>query len=406
MRFTDRGIQAIKPRSERFEVWEDGRTGLGLRVSPAGRKSWLYMYRHGGKPRRMTIGIYPALGLADAHIAHAAAKAKLAVGIDPGLEHIESRRTARNAATVEGLIDEYLKRHARPNKKSSGADERLFKKDVLPVWGRRKAASITRRDVIVLLDRIVDRGSGVMANRTLSTLRRVWNFGLDRDLVDATPFARIKPPTRETARDRILSHNEIALFWNGLEQAHITPGIRLAIKLILVTAQRRAEVVMAPWSEFDLDGYGWTIAASRAKNGVASLVPLSPLALDLLAQIRTLAPESSWLFPSPVGDKSVAPEAISHAIRNNRDVLGVGEITAHDLRRSAVSEMTGMGISRLVTEKIMNHKDRSVGGIYDRYSYSAEKCHALNAWSARLQEIVGAPSAGSDNNVVSITAQS
>ena len=406
MRFTDRGIQAIKPGSERFEVWEDGRTGLGLRVSPAGRKTWLYMYRFGGKPRRMTIGVYPALGLADAHIAHANAKAKLAVGTDPGSEHIEKRRAERNAATVEGLISEYIDRHARPHKKSAGADERLFKKDVLPVWGQRKASSITRRDVIVLLDRIVDRGSGVMANRTLSTLRRVWNFGLDRDLVDATPFTRIKPPIKETARDRILSHDEIARFWNGLDQAHMTPGIRLAVKLLLTTAQRRAEITMAPWSEFDLDNECvWTIAASRSKNGIANRVPLAPLALDLLTQIRSLSPESPWLFPSPRGEQPIAPEAVSHALRNNRTLLNVGEITPHDLRRSAVSMMTGLGVSRLVTEKIMNHKDRSIGGVYDRHAYDREKKIALDIWSGQLQKIIGAPGTAPDN-VVPIAAQS
>ena len=401
MRFTDRGIQALKPRSERYEIWEDGRTGLGLRVSPAGRKSWLYMYRFDRKPRRMTLGVFPSFGLADAHIAHANAKAKLAVGTDPGLELIESRRAARDASTVEGLIDEYLKRHARPNKRSAGADERLFRKDVLPVWGRRKASSITRRDVITLLDRIVDRGSGVMANRTLSTLRRVWNFGLDRDLVDATPFTRIRPPTKESARDKILSPDEILRFWTGLDLAHMTPGTRLALKLILATAQRRAEVVMAPWSEFDLDGECvWTIAASRAKNETANRLPLSPIVLDLLSQIKNLSPESKWLFPSPRGDRPVAPSAVSHAIRNNRDALGLGEITPHDLRRSAVSMMTGMGISRLVVEKIMNHKDRTVGGIYDRHSYDDEKRRALETWSTRLREIIGESSVAADKVVV------
>lgn len=402
MRFTYRGIEALKPRNERYEVWEDGRTGLGLRISPAGRKSWVFTYRFGGRPRRMTLGVYPSLGLAEAHITHAKAKARLVADIDPGVQHIENRRAERNAATVERLINEYCERHARPNKRSAAADERLFRKDVLPVWGRRKASSITKRDVITLLDRIVDRGSGVMANRTLSTLRRVWNFGLDRDLVDATPFTRIRPPTKETARDRVLSHDEIARFWNGLDQAKMSPGIRLALKLILVTAQRRAEVASAPWSEFDLEGECvWTIPAERAKNGMANRVPLAPLALDLLSQIKNVSPESSWLIPSPRGERPVAPGAISHALRKNRSVLGVAEITPHDLRRTVVSMMTGMGISRLVTEKIMNHKDRSVGGIYDRYSYGPEKRHALETWGARLREIVtGEPAVVDTGKVV------
>ena len=97
MRFTDRSIAAIKPKSERYEVWEDSRTGLGVRVSPAGRKSFIYMYRFDGKPRRMTLGTYPAIGLASARVKHAKAKETLGKGGDPGALHVEKRRAERHA---------------------------------------------------------------------------------------------------------------------------------------------------------------------------------------------------------------------------------------------------------------------------------------------------------------------
>ncbi len=92
MRFTDKGIAALKPKSERYEVWEDGRTGLGVRMSPKGRKSWNYMYRFNGKARRMTLGTYPAVSLASARVKHASAKELLAKGTDPGALHVEKRR--------------------------------------------------------------------------------------------------------------------------------------------------------------------------------------------------------------------------------------------------------------------------------------------------------------------------
>ena len=87
---TDRGIAGLKPKSKRYEVWEDGQTGLGVRMSPAGRKSWIYMYRFNGKPRRMTLGTYPAVGLADARVKHAKAKVDLEKGIDPGAQRANS----------------------------------------------------------------------------------------------------------------------------------------------------------------------------------------------------------------------------------------------------------------------------------------------------------------------------
>ncbi len=91
MRLTDRSIKALKPKAERHEVWEDGRTGLGVRVSPAGRRSWIYMYRFEGRPRRMTLGTYPALSLANARVKHAQAKERLEKGEDPGALHVEKR---------------------------------------------------------------------------------------------------------------------------------------------------------------------------------------------------------------------------------------------------------------------------------------------------------------------------
>ena len=253
MRFTDRGIAALKPKAERYEVWEDGRTGLGVRMSPKGRKSWIYMYRFDGKARRMTLGTYPNLSLASARVRHAKAQEQKEHGVDPGAGHVEQRRAERSAETVEELVEEYLEKHARPNKRSADADERALRKEVLPTWGHQKAKSLTRRDVIKLLDGIVDRGSPVMANRLLGMIRRMFGFAVERDILDASPCVMVKAPKRETPRDRVLNTAEIKTFWHGLDTAKMSHQSRLALKLMLVTGQRREEIVCAPWSEFNLD---------------------------------------------------------------------------------------------------------------------------------------------------------
>ena len=209
MRFTDKGIAALKSKAERYEVWEDGRTGLGARVSTVGRKSWIYMYRFEGKPRRMTLGVYPHMTLANARVHHAKAKELRDRGVDPGVVHVQKRRAERQAETVADLVEEYLAKHARPKKRSAAADERALKKEVLPVWGHRKAKDITRRDIITLLDSVVDRGAPVMANRLLAMLRRMFGFAVERDILGATPCILIKAPSKETPRDRVLSPTEI-----------------------------------------------------------------------------------------------------------------------------------------------------------------------------------------------------
>ncbi len=127
MRFTDKGIVALKPKAERYEVWEDGKTGLGVRVSTRGRKSWIYMYRFGGRARRMTIGTYPPLTLANARVLQAKAIESKEEGEDPGVAHIAKRRAERQAHTVADLVEEYLEKHARPNKRSAAFDERVLK---------------------------------------------------------------------------------------------------------------------------------------------------------------------------------------------------------------------------------------------------------------------------------------
>ena len=135
MRFTNNGLKALKPKLQRYERWEDGRTGLGLRVSPNGHKTFVYMYRFNGKARRMTLGRFPALSLSQAGVLLAHAKARKDDGHDPGAEQVEKRRANRDADTVGMLIEEYMKRHARPNRRSAEADERMLSKEVEPLWG-------------------------------------------------------------------------------------------------------------------------------------------------------------------------------------------------------------------------------------------------------------------------------
>ncbi|MFP6758484.1 MAG: tyrosine-type recombinase/integrase [Alphaproteobacteria bacterium] len=390
MRFTDRSITALKPRSDRYEVWEDGRTGFGVRVAPSGRKSWIFMYRFDGKPRRMTLGVFPLMGLADAGLAIAKAKQKHAMGRDPAAEAVADHNAERQAETVEDLFTEYLEKYSRPRKRSSDEHKRCFEKDILPHWGNRKAKSITRRDGIILFDRIVDRGAPIMANRTLAVVRKVFAFGVDRDILAANPLLGIRPPGKEVRRDRVLSDSEIKTFWNELENATMPEAVRLALKLLLVTIQRRSEVMEASWAEFDLSNGNWTIDATRTKNGIAHTIPLSEMALVLLSEVRESGAGSRWLFPSPrLDDRPISRGVINHCLAANREVISVKNLRPHDLRRTGASQMTAMGIPRLVVGKILNHTDRSITAVYDRHEYGKEKRHALNAWGTHLTEIIG-----------------
>lgn len=387
MKLTDRQIKNLKPKPERYEVWEGN--GFGIRIFPTGKKSWIWMYRFEGRIKRMTFGHYPKISVAKAHEAHGKALAELEKGIDVGAKLVAANKESRLAPTVTELANEYLEKWAKPRKRSWQEDERMLQKDVLPLLGNKKARDVKKRDVLFLLDQVTYRGSPIAANRTLAVTRRMFNFAVERDIITVTPCYGIKAPTKENRRDRFLSEDEIKSFWEGLEKANMFETSKLALKLQLVTGQRKAEIVSAEWDEFDFKNGWWTIPAAKTKNGNPHLVPLSDLALELVQKLKTLSNGSKWLFPSPKGDAHIIPTAIDHALRNNLDKFkDIKPFTPHDLRRTAASYMTALGISRLTVSKLLNHADNSVTAIYDRHDYAKEKKEALELWSKKLKKIL------------------
>ncbi len=275
-----------------------------------------------------------------------------------------------------------------PRKRSWKTDKRILEKDVLPEWGQRKVRDVTRRDVKDLLRKVLERG-GIMANRTLALIRKMFNYAVDElEIIPSSPCLKIKAPAPEQRRDRVLTTDEIRALWHGLEGAKIAEGIKLALRLQLVTGQRKGEIISAAWEEIDLADKWWTIPPEKAKNKMAHRVPLSPLAMELLQAEKNITGDSPWIFPSPQTDRHITPEAVDHALRRpGLEALGF-TFVPHDLRRTAASHMTGMGISRLVVSKILNHVERGITAVYDRHSYDQEKRQALESWGRKLQVIV------------------
>ncbi|MEW8658462.1 MAG: integrase arm-type DNA-binding domain-containing protein [Candidatus Thiodiazotropha endolucinida] len=402
MKFTDRKIKNLKPKQERYEIWEGN--GLGVRVTPKGVKSWVFMYRYQGKARRMTLGRYPKMTVAEAHSEHGKALVSLEKGIDPSEVEVEKRRQDRRAPTVKLLVDEYIEKWAKPRKRSWEKDQSTLDRDVVTEWGKRKAKDITRRDVVILLDGIVERGAPIQANRTLAVIRKMFNFAVSRDIVPSNPCLQVKAPASENQRDRVLSAEEIKLLWDALTKVDRKPGddqemrvtmakgTALALQFQLLTAQRKGEVAAAEWSEIDLEGKLWTIPAEKSKNKLPHRVPLSPQAVSLLEQIKKESKESIWLFPSPRGQGKhhILETAIDHAARLNQEAIGIDHWVPHDLRRTAASMMTSIGISRLVVSRILNHVESGITAVYDRHSYDNEKRKALEAWSRKLGSILSA----------------
>ncbi|MGO9681342.1 MAG: tyrosine-type recombinase/integrase [Beijerinckiaceae bacterium] len=375
------------PEKGQRDYWDLIRPGLGLRVSQGGKRAWTVVYKKNGRMRRFTLGSFPTLPLADAR--RAAAKALLAVqnGKDPAT----AKREARVAETFGELSALYLERHAKVEKRSWPEDERIIDRELLPAWKFRKAGETRRADVIALLDGIVERGAPVMANRTRALISKIFNFGIGREIVEANPAHGIgRPGGAEQQRDRVLSEEEIRTVWKALESE--SPKTRAIFRLALLTAQRRSEITGMQWAELDLDSGWWTIPAERAKNGLAHRVPLSPEAVRILESVKrsikrkkkTGARDEPLVFR---GGRIGRPLTnLQKPMRRIKDASAV-DFHFHDLRRTAASLMTGIGIPRLVVSKILNHIEGGITAVYDRHSYDAEKRAALLKWERHLVAI-------------------
>src|SRR3990172_1719740 len=149
MHFTDRLIKNLKPKKNPYDLREGSGYGFAIRIMPSGHKSWLFFYHFEGKKQRLTLGAYPATSLAEAHELHRNAIKCLANGKNPIVEQQKAKAEERTANTVNDLIEEYLEKWAKPRKRSWREDERILRKDIAPVIGKRKARDITKKDIIL-----------------------------------------------------------------------------------------------------------------------------------------------------------------------------------------------------------------------------------------------------------------
>ncbi len=384
--FTAQWLKSLKPPTDKDrEPWFDSsRLGKGqsllLMNHRSGRKVWWAYY---GKNKKIRLGEYPKMGLKDADEAAQRELTLLLDNIDPA----QVRREQAGLPTFEYVAEYFLLRHASTLADSGRRYREIIEREFIPVWRHRKAQELQRRDVVPVLEAIAERGHRA-ANMAHAVLRKLFNWAIRRDLMEHNPVTNIdRPGGVEQSRDRVLSQDEIRALWSGLDKAAMADEIKLLLRLILATGQRKGELRKAGKGEFDLVNNWWTIPAGHAKNGQSHRVPLSPLAAGLVKRAFKLHPDSALLFPSPRGGAVMAETAIDRAVRNNREVFGIDHWTPHDLRRTAASLCAGMGVDRLVIKKILNHTDSDITAVYDRHGYDKEKQQALNKWGRELQTI-------------------
>lgn len=389
---TDAKIRSLRrPKSGQIEVRDKSVPGLRVRVGMSGTKSFVLRKRVAGKYRNVTIGRFSErFGLAEARKRARQILSDIELKADPLAALPQPRRRSPATLTVSALWPQY--KAAKSHLRSIGEIERVFKRHILPEFGDRAADQITRSEITRLIDEIA-ANAPVMARITLGYLSSFYSWAMPRlDHLQANPCRDAGRPPAPKARDRVLSEEEIGALWHVLEGEGKPFGP--AIKLLLLTGQRRNEVFDADRAEFDLAAKLWTISGERAKNGATHLVPLSSSALAIVKELLK-DKRSDKLLPAR-GNWDMSPSGFSKAMRRIREVLEeevghpVAHWTLHDLRRTLATGLQRLGVRLEVTEAVLNHLSGTrsgIIGVYQRHNYFHEKQSALSAWEREVRRL-------------------
>jgi len=389
---TDRFAATCKcPRGESQIDYFDARTpGLALRVTEQGHKAWCFIFTApgNGKRARETFATYPATGLALARTRAREARALVEASEDP---RTVFNVQAAGAMTVAALIGSFLEKHARPNLRTAAEIERRLRKNVIPFIGNVRLVELHRRDINRAVDPIVRRGKLAEACRVFEDLRSIMRWAVARGDLDRNPMDGMKKPAAPRSRTRVLSDDEIKQLWSSLPRVVAkSKSCQRIIQLCLVTAQRVGEVAGMQRAELDLTRREWHLPGSRTKNGHPHCVALADLAIRIITEALTDAGNSSFVFPSNGGP--LPAMAVARTIIRAQDRFGIAQWSAHDLRRSAITNMLALGVPPIVVGHVANHRTSTRAGVtlgvYAHHDYANETRRALDRWSAHLANIV------------------
>jgi len=394
---TARYLDQLTSHGKRFEVFDALVPGLAVRVSASGRKSFTLYYRHQGRMRRLGLGRYPDVLLAEARKAATQHRGRIFDGADPAAE--KQAEQSHNAQTVQALYDLYRAQHEKTLRSWSEV-RRIMEREVLPVWRHRRVVDLRRRDIRELVERKA-RTAPIQANRILQRISAMLTFAVDQDWIESNPAWRIKKPGRERSRDRVLTREELRELWAGLHETHATnpdgtPRPRLSqtlndmLVVMLLTAQRRGEVCRMRWQDVDLATGWWTIPAESSKNADPHRVPLtSPVLRILNRRAEATNRDERYVFSNH------RSTCVVDRAKKAASVLCNGGLSfhfrTHDLRRTAASYMGEAGVDRFHIAHVLNHRSvthSTVTAVYDRYRYDKEKRAALEKWAEVLADIV------------------
>jgi integrase len=417
---SDRTLKALKPASagKRYEKRDSIVPGLLVRVTETGKRTFMLQTRFPGsdQPTRRALGEYGAISLERAREKAREWIELVRKGIDPAHAEAERKRAelVGQANTLAAAAEDYFRLQvigpdpAKPRQRKAAEVIRDFRGTFVERWGGRAITSITRTEVLTLIESVRDRPAPGQARNLLGYLKTFFSWAIERGTygLESSPCADLKGARiigERQSDDRTLNDAELFAFWQATGQMPYPYGP--IYRLLLLSGLRLNEVADAVWSEFDLKGI-WTIPASRMKGKNGKARPHSvPLIADIL-DILTGLPRfngGEYLFSSTNGK---SPVWVSDKVKRRLDasMLDIlrerakerGEdpkkVTLppwvnHNLRRTLRSRLSELRVSRDVAEAVLAHVKPGIRGVYDRYDYFDEKRDALEMWAEHLRAI-------------------
>jgi integrase len=389
MKFIDTYIKNLKPETTWFEKIES--SGLGIRVMPSGNKSWFYRFSINGKRQKMSLGKYPGIGLKQARELHAKALCLKEQGINP-VEHAQLEKL-KEENTFAKLVVSWYENYAVKHRKQARPIKYQIDSDIIPLLGDMELEKIQTRDITSALDKVVQRGAPIHANRILSTIKQVLNYAVSRGNLQHNPAGNIR--TRdiggiEKPRERVLNPEEVKIIWKFLESelCQMSESARLAIKIMLLTGVRTGEIRLAQWHQFNFEQSLWTIPPEHSKGAITVKVHLSELTKKILYQHKE-ASDSPFVIPGITSDVPLSKDALPRAIKRIQNRVGIPEWTAHDLRRTFATQLgESLNIDPVVIEKCLGHKMPRIMATYNKNEMLPQRKEALDAWANHITKLL------------------
>jgi integrase len=389
MKFIDSYIKNLMSEASWFEKIET--SGLGIRVMPSGNKSWFYRFSLNGKRQKMSLGKYPAISLKQARELLVKAQSLKEQGINP-IENAKVEKLKEDN-TFSKLIQSWYENYAVKNRKQPKPIKYQIESEILPLLGNTALDKLQTKDITFALDKIVQRGAPIHANRILSTIKQVLNYAVSRGYIQHNPATNIRSRDIggiEKPRERVLSPIEIRAVWKFLEcdLCQMSSSARLAIKIIILTGVRTGEIRLAQWHQFNFEQSIWTIPPEHSKGAITVKIHLSELTKKILFQFKKES-DSTFVIPGITNALPMSKDALPRAIKRIQPRVGIPEWTAHDLRRTFATQLgESLNVDPVVIEKCLGHKMPRIMATYNKNEMLPQRKEALDAWANHIATLI------------------